>query len=146
MHAKRIGQYLDTSPGVDRLTSHAACLLALRRLIAEALPEPLRQSCAIANYKQGKVIVLAENSAAAARLRLLAPSLVELLGQRGWQVTGLKVEVQPDARTRTQPVEEKRLLLSSSARDALARKGAELPESRLRQAIEALARRGPRVK
>jgi len=145
MHAKRIGQYLDTSPGVDRLTSHAACLLALRRLIAEALPEPLRQSCAIANYKQGKVIVLAENSAAAARLRLLAPSLVELLGQRGWQVTGLKVEVQPAARTRTQPVEEKRLL-SSSARDALARKGAELPESRLRQAIEALARRGPRVK
>jgi hypothetical protein len=58
----------------------------------------------------------------------------------------LKVEVQPAARTRTQPVEEKRLLLSSSARDALARKGAELPESRLRQAIEALARRGPRVK
>ncbi|MFO1361100.1 MAG: DciA family protein [Burkholderiales bacterium] len=146
MHAKKIGQYLDASPGVDRLTSHAACLLALRRAMAEALPEPLRQSCAIANYKQGKVIVLAENSAAAARLRLLAPSLVELLGQRGWQITGLKIEVQPGARARTQPIEKKRVLLSSSARAALARRGAELPDSRLRHALEALARRGPRVK
>lgn len=146
MHAKRVSQYLDTSPGVERLTSHAACLLALRRLIAEALPEPLRRSSTIANYKQRKVIVLAENGAAAARLRLLAPSLVELLGHRGWQVTGLKVEVQPDAWRHTQPIEEKRLLLSSSARDALSRTVAGLPESRLRRAVESLARRGIRVK
>ena len=100
MHAKQIGEYLDASPGGDRLTSHAACLIALRRVLAEALPEPLRRSCAIANYKQGKVIFLAENSAAAARLRLLAPSLLQLLGQRGLDVTGMKVEVQPDARRR----------------------------------------------
>jgi hypothetical protein len=146
MHAKRIGQYLDTSPGVDRLTSHAACLLALRRVVAEALPESLRQSSTIANFKQGKVLVIAENNAAAARLRLLAPSLIERLSERGWQVTGLRVEVQPDARRRMQPVEEKRLLLSHSARDALARSVAELPESRLRRAIEALARRGGGVK
>jgi hypothetical protein len=115
MHAKRIGEYLDASPGGDRLTSHAACLISLRRVLAEALPEPLRRSCAIANYKQGKVILIADNSAAAARLRLLAPSLLQLLGQRGLEVTGMKVEVQPDARRRTQPVEEKSLLLSSSA-------------------------------
>lgn len=142
MHAKRIGEYLDASPGGDRLTSHAACLLALRRVLAEALPEPLRRSCAIANYKQGKVIFIADNSAAAARLRLLAPNLLQLLGQRGWEVTGMKVEVQPDALRRTQPIEEKSLLLSSSARGALARAAESLPDGALRQAIDALARRG----
>jgi hypothetical protein len=146
MHAKQVGDYLERSPGVDRLTSRAAYLLALRRVLAEALPEPLRRSCAIANYKQGKVVFLAENSAAAARLRLLAPSLIECLGQRGMQVTGLRVEVQPEVRLRTQPVEEKSLLLSSAARAALARAAAALPEGALREAVDALARRGARVK
>jgi hypothetical protein len=146
MHAKQVGEYLDSSPGVDRLTSHAAHLLALRRVLAEALPEPLRQSSAIANFKQGKVVFLAENSAAAARLRLLAPSLIEMLGQRGLQVTGLRVEVQPDVRRRTQAVEEKSLLLSSSARAALARAAAALPEGPLKDVVDGLSRRGGRVK
>jgi len=144
MHAKRIGEYLDASPGSDRLTSHAANLVALRRVLAEALPEPLQRSCAIANYKQGKVIFLAENSAAAARLRLLAPSLVQLLGQRGLDVTGMKVEVQPDARRSTQLVEEKSLLLSTSACSALARAAQSLPDGALKHAVGALSRRGNR--
>jgi hypothetical protein len=146
MHAKRIGEYLEASPGSDRLASHAAYLIALRRVLAEALPEPLRRSCAIANYKQGKVIFIADNSAAAARLRLLAPSLLQLLGQRGLDVTGLKVEVQPDARRHTQAVEEKSLRLSSAACGALARAAGSLPDGALRAAVDALARRGPRVK
>ena len=146
MHAKRIGEYLEASPGSDRLASHAAYLIALRRVLAEALPEPLRQSCAIANYKQGKVIFLADNSAAAARLRLLAPSLLQLLGQRGLDVTGMKVDVQPDPRRSTQPVEEKSLLLSSSACEALARAATSLPDGALKESIDALVRRRPRVK
>jgi hypothetical protein len=146
MHAKQIGQYLDASPGVDRLTSHAACLIALRRVFAEALPEPLRRSSAIANFKQGKVLVIAENNAAGARLRLLAPSLIERLGQRGWQVTGLKVEVQPGASRYAQPIEKKSLVLSASARDALARTLTGLPEGALRRAVQSLARRGTGVK
>ena len=144
MHAKRIGEYLEASPGSDRLASHAAYLIALRRVLAEALPEPLRRSCAIANYKQGKVIFLADNSAAAARLRLLAPSLLQLLGQRGLDVTGMKVDVQPATRRHTQPVEEKSLLLSPSACGALARAAESLPDGALRQAVDALARRGKR--
>lgn len=144
MHAKQIGKYLDSSAGVGRLASQAACLLAIRQVLAGALPESLRQSCAIANYKQGKVIVLAESSAVGARLRILAPSLVELLGQRGLNVTGLKVEVQPDARARTQVSERKNLLLSPSAAEALERAAQALPEGELRQAIRALAQRGRR--
>jgi hypothetical protein len=144
MHAKRIGQYLDSSAGVGRLASQAACLLAIRQVLAGALPEPLRQSCAIANYKQGKVIVLAENSAVAARLRILAPSLVELLGETGLNVTGLKVEVQPGVRSRMQVTEKKTLLLSSTAACALERAARQLPEGELKRAVGALARRGQR--
>jgi hypothetical protein len=142
MHAKQVGELLDASPGIDRLTSHAATLLALRQILAGALPEPLRRSCAIANYKQGKVVVLVESAAAAARIRLLQPSLVELLGQRGLQVTGLRVDVQPDLRRRTQLTEEKSLLLSAAAAKALARTARTIPAGALREALESLARRG----
>ena len=144
MHAKRVGEYLDASTGVNRLTSQAAFLLAVRQILAEALPEPLRRSCAIANYRQGKVIFLAESSAIAARIRLLAPSLVELLGKRGLQVTGLRVDVQPDVQRHTQLTEGKSLLLSPSATEALARAARSLPEGPLRQALDALVRRGGR--
>jgi hypothetical protein len=144
MHAKQIGQYLDSSAGVGRLASQAACLLAIRQVLAGALPESLRQSCAIANYKQGKVIVIAESSAVGARLRILAPSLVQLLGQRGLNVTGLKVDVQPEVRARVQVTEKKNLLLSSSAASALERAAGRLREGELKQAVRALARRGRR--
>jgi hypothetical protein len=144
MHAKHVGEFLDASPGVDRLTSQAAFLLAVRQVLAEALPEPLRRSCAIANCKQGKVIFLAESSAAAARIRLMAPSLVELLGKRGLQVTGLRVDVQPDVRRRTQATEGKSLLLSPTATEALARAARSVPEGPLKQALDALVRRGRR--
>lgn len=144
MHAKRIGQYLDSSAGVGRLASQAACLLAIRQVLAGALPESLRQSCAIANYKQGKVVVIAESSAVGARLRILAPSLVELLGKSGLNVTGLKVDVQPEVRSRAQVTEKKNLLLSSSAASALERAAQQLPEGELRRAVGALARRGRR--
>lgn len=144
MHAKRIGEFLDASAGVGRLASQAACLLAIRQVLAGALPEPLRQSCAIANYKQGKVVVIAESSAVGARLRVLAPSLVQLLGQRGLNVTGLKIEVQPGVRARVQVAEKKNLLLSSAAARALERAAQQMPEGGLKQAVAGLARRGRR--
>ncbi|HSD44002.1 MAG TPA: DciA family protein [Burkholderiales bacterium] len=122
----------------------AAFLLAVRQVLAEALPAPLRRSCAIANYKQGKVIFLADSSAAAARLRLLAPSLVELLGKRGLQVTGLRVDVQPDVIRRAQITEGKSLLLSTSATEALARAAQSLSGGPLKQALDSLVRRGSR--
>jgi hypothetical protein len=140
MHAKRVGEYLDASPEVDRLTSRAAFLLAARQVLAEALPEPLRRSCAVANYRQGKVVLLADSSATAARIRLLAPSLVELLGKGGLQVTGLRVDVQPDVTRRVQPTEAKSLLLSPSATEAIARTARSLPEGPLRQALDAFVR------
>jgi hypothetical protein len=72
----------------------------------------------------------------------MAPSLVELLGKRGLQVTGLRVDVQPDVRRRTQATEGKSLLLSRTASEALARAARSVPEGPLKQALDALVRRG----
>ena len=142
MHAKKLGDFLDTGEGISRLMPQAAVLLTVRRALAAALPDNLLRSCAIANYKQGKVLIFAASSAVAARLRLLEPRMLEVLSKRGLNVTGLNVEVQPGHRFVAQVTEKKALRLSPKASQALANAGAKLPDGALKRAVDALAAKG----
>src|SRR5262245_43775480 len=94
MQAKRLGDYLDRDDGTSRLVPQAALLLAVRQHLSEVLPDYLRRSCSIANYKQGVVIVLAGSNAVAAKLRHFEPRILEALGKRGLKATGMRVQVQ----------------------------------------------------
>jgi hypothetical protein len=142
MHAKKLGDFLVTGEGISRLMPQAAGLLTVRRALSAALPDYLLRSCAIANYKQGKVFIFVASSAVAARLRLLEPRMLEVLSKRGLNVTGLNVEVQPGHRFGAQVTEKKALRLSRGAARALAHAGEELPEGALKRAVDALAKKG----
>ena len=141
MQAKRIGDYLDRGDGTSRLVPQAALLLAIRQHLSEVLPANLRRSCAIANYKQGVVVVIAGNNAVAAKLRHYGPKIIETLGKRGLKATGIRVDVQGADSFAPQVSEKKTLFLSSPAADALTRLGRRLPDSRLKQAVDALAKK-----
>jgi hypothetical protein len=141
MQAKRIGDYLDRGDGTSRLVPQAALLLAIRQHLSEVLPANLRRSCAIANYKQGVVVVIAGNNAVAAKLRHYGPKIIETLGKCGLKTTGIRVEVQGADSCAPQVSEKKALFLSPPASDALARLGRRLPDSRLKQAVNALAKK-----
>ena len=142
MQAKRLGEYLDHGDGTSRLVPQAALLLAIRQQLSEVLPDNLRRSCVIANYKQGVVVVVAGTNATAAKLRHLEPRILEVLGKRGLKATGIKVDVQPTRSFAVQVPEKKALLLSAAARTALAQLGLRLPDGRLQRTIRALASRG----
>jgi len=141
MQAKRLGEYLGSGDSTSRLVPQAALLLAIRRQLSEVLPDNLRRSSTIANYKQGVVVVVAGTNAAAAKIRHLEPRLIEVLGKRGLQITGIRVEVQPAWRFGAQVPEKKALFLSQGARAALAQLGRRLPDSALKRAVQALANR-----
>ncbi len=94
MHSQNIGAYLDSSEGLGSLMPQAARLLELRRQLSEVLPKPLAKSCEIANYKQGKVVIFAENGAIAAKLAHYRPRLISLFCERGIEVTAIEVSVQ----------------------------------------------------
>jgi hypothetical protein len=141
MQAKRLGDYLDRGDGTSRLVPQAALLLAIRQHLSEVLPDNLRRSCSIANYKQGVVVVIAGNSAVAAKLRHYEPKIVETLGKRGLKATGIRVGVQGAPSFAAQVSEKKALFLSPRAASALAQLGRRLPDGRLRQAVDALAKR-----
>ena len=116
---------------------HAQRLIALRQALSGALPAQLRRSCEIANYKQGIVVIFAENGALATKLKLLVPSLIQHLRKTAGDLTAIRVEVQPT--TPVQKPQAKRAVLSATAAKALRELEAQLPDSKLKSAISALA-------
>jgi hypothetical protein len=136
MHSKNLDAYLDQAGGINSLMPQAKRLLELRQVLLETLPAPLAEFANVANFRQGKVIIFAANSAIAAKLKLLGPGLKDRLVDRGVQVTALEIEVQP--KQGTAPVPRKAAVLSDAARQALSRLESQLPDSQLKSSISAL--------
>jgi hypothetical protein len=92
------------------------------------------------------VVIFANNNAAAAKLRLWAPKIAELLGTFGFQVTKIKVEVQAVDGVAGEPIVRKARTLSPHGATALARLGSRLPEGRLKRAVIVLSQKAMRDK
>ena len=139
MQSRNLNALLNQPDGIASLMPQAKRLLELRRILDAVLPESLSRSCSIANYKQGKIVIFAGNSAVASKLKLLRPTLAEQLSKRAVQVTGIDVQVQPPAPTSQVP--EKTSKLTEGASASLARLSQQLPDSQLKNVIVKLARR-----
>ena len=136
MHSKNLDAYLDQAGGINSLMPQAKRLLELRQVLLETLPAQLAEFANVANFRQGKVIIFAANSAIAAKLKMLGPGLKDRLVDRGLQVTALEIEVQPRQDTVSAP--QKTAVLSDAARQALARLESQLPDSQLKSRVSSL--------
>ena len=80
------------------LAERAAQLIEMRKLFRESVPEALGTACEVANVRRlggaETVVMLAANSASAAKLKQLSPRLMSLFQKRGWQVNSIKISVQ----------------------------------------------------
>ena len=140
MHSKKIRAYLDSVAGIAALLPQAERLIELRRIFAKLAPQQLLRSSSIVNYKQGKVVIFAENSAVAAKLKLLSPQLVDGFTNQGVEATGIRVEVQP--LESPQPVPRtKQARLTAGGADHLRTLAERLPDSSLKQAVTYMALR-----
>ena len=139
MHPKNPCAFLNQPDGIAPLMPQARRLIELRKILAAMLPESLARSCSIANYKQGKVVIFAANGATAAKLKLMLPTLSEQLSQRGIEVTGLEVCVQP--LSSCSQVVEKSAKISREATLELARLCEQLPDSELKTTLGKFASR-----
>jgi len=118
----------------------ASRLLELRRLLSSVLPESLARACTVANYKNGKLVLFAENNAVAAKLRLLSPAIRDRFSDRGVQVTQMDISVQAPEGTQEKP--EKTARLSGAAVASLAELASQLPDSPLKQCIALMVKSG----
>lgn len=93
-HASLAGAFVPKHASLGPLAARAQQLIELRRLYRTEIPAGLAQASEIANLRDGVVIIMADNSAAAAKLKQLTARLTSLFQEKGWQVSAIKVQVQ----------------------------------------------------
>ena len=137
MHSQQhAGAFLDRADDLG-LVSKAKRLLELRQAVTTLLPGSLSRSCTVANARQGRVVIFAESSVVAAKLKLLLPALRNQLVEAGQDVTAVVVEVQPPTRRASTGPSPRQM--SASAAAALQELSQSLPDSPLAQALSRLA-------
>mgnify|MGYP001194367513 FL=1 len=138
MLEKRVGLLIDSLPELQALNREIRQLRALQSVLAEVLPGDLATSAGVASVKAGELILFADNGAIAAKLRQMAPRILISLRQRGYELTGIHLQVQ--ARIRRNPLPQKQISLTSGARNAIDLLSERLNASPLKAALRRLGR------
>lgn len=142
MNSPVIGSLLRSLRELQATLVRVKQLTALQQIYAVAVPRDLARRSRVAFERSGTVVVVADTSAVAAKLRQLAPRIVAEIVKFAPEVTSIQVEVQvtrgSDVPPRPRPAIGPRGLTSlSKLRDAL-------PVSPLREALDRLLQRGAR--
>ncbi len=135
--------YLEAEEGAGKVLAHARLLVRLAALYQDIAPPHLAQASRLANFKSGIIVINAGTGTVAAKLRQMAPTLVDALAKHGLECRGVQVKVQAAvAHEPPRPAAQKPLSARTSER--LAALGASLPASPLRDAIGTLLVRAAR--
>ena len=140
MHPTALHRFLSADGELQPVVAKARDIGALARLCKGFLPADLASQVLAVIPKERGLVLLAAHSAAAAKLRLLAGRLGNLLANQGWKVNSVSVRVQPKRpRPADQAVQQKKALSPSGLAD-LARLRDRVGESPFRAALDALLR------
>jgi hypothetical protein len=138
MAPPRIDTLLSTDSEMQPVIAKAREINALANLCKEFLPPELASHVRPANLQGDKLVILAANSAAAAKLKLLSGSLSDFLAKRGAKVNSVSVKVQPGEAMRDTASEARSTRVSPSAFAALSELYSTLGDSPARQALKRL--------
>jgi hypothetical protein len=138
--ARSLEDCLMADAGLARLSSHAWRLLRLQRIFESATP--LARQARVANFKLGKIVIYAANSAVAAKLRQMEPRLAHVFRSEAAEVTGIDIRVQPGRPKTTPPRNNIIADIGDRQKQGLTSLASGLPEgSALRMALEKLVER-----
>jgi len=77
-------------------------LIAVEQAAKQALPPALAEVCKVARIERQQITLAVPGAAHAAKLRQVAPRIIQLLNSRGWNITQISVRVQAGlAKTQT---------------------------------------------
>jgi hypothetical protein len=93
----KIDRILSADDELQPVIAKTREIRALGGLVGGFFPPDLARQVRVANFREGELVLIAANSAAAAKTRLLAPSLGRYLAEQPWQVNSVSVRVQPTA-------------------------------------------------
>jgi hypothetical protein len=137
----KLDRILSAQGDLQPLVAKTRDLRALTVLVHGFLSAGLARETRVGNIRDGNLTLIAANSAAAAKLRLLGPALSQLLLERRFQVNSVSVRVQPN-RPRIGPSEtQKTVHFSTHALASLRALHRRLAPSPAREALAKMLRR-----
>ena len=141
MRLPKLDRILSAERDLQPLLSKARELRALAALVERFLSADLACQARVVNLREGELVLSTGHPAAAAKLRLLAPSLCRYLSNQRWQVSSVAVRVQPNASRNTGVPRQKTAQLSTPTIDSLKQLYEEMSPSCARDALGALLER-----
>ena len=120
------------------LSGAANRLADLQRIWDSIVPPPLRPFARPGGVRHRRIVVFADNGSVAAKLKLLAPSLLKNLQNKGVDVTSIRIEVQVISRPR--PPQRAPRKPGQQAVESLQTLAGQLPDSPLGTALSRLVR------
>ncbi|HEX7953818.1 MAG TPA: DciA family protein [Burkholderiales bacterium] len=140
MTEKRVGMLLDSLPELQALRGDLQRLAVLQNTLADVLPGNLADSTNVAFIKAGELTLTSHSPAVVAKLRQIAPRILTFLQSRGFEITGIRLQVQVS--TRDNPLPQKQIFLGPEARTAIESLSRRLGPSPLHSALTRLGNRG----
>ncbi len=140
MTALKINRFLAAQGDFRPVIEKAEEIEALSKLLKEFLPPELAPLAHVANFKDGKLSLLAANGPTAAKLKLLSESLGGSISKQRTQVNSVSVRVQPAAYEPVEPA-PKQAQLTHKALQELVTLYRRVPESAFRKALKTLLER-----
>ena len=119
MRSIKLGRILAAEASLQPVLAKAQELRALAGLLDGFLPAELSRQVRVVNYRDAEVVLSASSAAMAAKLRLLAPSLIIFFSKQRLQVNSVRIRVQPNASQTTVAAPQKSAYFSTSTLDSL---------------------------
>ena len=141
MRPTKLNRILAAEPTLQPVLTKAHELRALAGWLDGFLPPDLARQARVVNFKEGEIVLVAASSAAAAKLRLLAPSLANFLQKQRLQVNSVSIRVQPNESRESPAAPQKSAYLSTVTLDRLRKLYKELAPSPARDALGKLLKR-----
>ena len=139
VNSQLIGPLLRSLRNLEAIVVRAEQLAALEQAYVAAIPREFAGRSRVAYERAGAVVVLADTSAVAAKLRQLAPRIVNEIVKSAPEITSMRVEVQIVESRKRPP--GARPTIGSHGLASLRELRDALPDSPLREAVSRLVSR-----
>ncbi len=137
----KLDRIISAQGDLQPLVAKTRDLRALAGHVQAFLSADLARQVRVGNIRDGQLTLIAANSAAAAKLKLLGPALSQFLLEQRFQVNSVAVRVQPNSARWGVPLREKTVQLSTHALQSLRELYERLEPSPARDALARMLRR-----
>jgi hypothetical protein len=141
MRPLKLDRILAAEPTLQPVLTKAHELRDLAGLLDRYLPPDLARQARVVNFRDGEIVLVAASSAAAAKLRLLAPSLIILFAKQRLQVNSVSIRVQPTGTREGAAAAQKNVHFSTLALQRMGNLYKTMSASPARDALGVLLRR-----